>query len=116
MEVTLHEITVRDLVENYEDHNEEGITGYDNRLDIRPPFQREFIYTGKQRAMVIDTLTKGFPLNVMYWSVKEDGNYEIIDGQQRTVSICQYVHRIFSYEDRYFYNLPEEDTINLYCI
>ena len=109
MEVTLHEITVRDLVENYEDHNEEGITGYDNRLDIRPPFQREFIYTGKQRAMVIDTLTKGFPLNVMYWSVKEDGNYEIIDGQQRTVSICQYVHGIFSYKDRYFHNLREEE-------
>lgn len=109
MEVTLHEIKVRDLVEKYADHDEEGVVGYNNRLDIRPPFQREFIYSDKQRALVIDTLTKGFPLNVMYWSVKEDGNYEIIDGQQRTVSICQYVNGIFSYNDKYFHNLREAE-------
>lgn len=109
MEVKLHEITVKKLVENYRDDAEEGVFGFDNRLDIRPPYQREFIYNDKQRALVIDTLTKGFPLNVMYWSVKEDGNFEIIDGQQRTISICQYVHGIFSYENRYFHNLQKNE-------
>lgn len=109
MEVKLYEIKVRDLVENYSDHAEEGVYGYNNRLDIRPPYQREFIYNDKQRALVIDTLTKGFPLNVMYWSVKEDGNYEIIDGQQRTISICQYVHGVFSFKDRYFHNLQQNE-------
>ena len=109
MEVKLREIKVRDLVENYTDHDEEGVFGYNNRLDIRPPYQREFVYKDKQRAMVIDTLSKGFPLNVMYWSVKSNGNYEIIDGQQRTVSICQYVHGVFSYKDKYFHNLREDE-------
>ncbi len=109
MEVKLHEITVRELVENYSDHAEEGVFGYNNRLDIRPPYQREFIYNDTQRALVIDTLMKGFPLNVMYWSVKDDGNFEIIDGQQRTISICQYVHGDFSFQDRFFHNLQQDE-------
>ena len=45
---------------------------------------------------VINTITKGFPLNVMYWAVKDDGKYEIIDGQQRTISISQFVEGDFS--------------------
>lgn len=109
MDVKLKEVKVRELVENYIDHDEEGVFGYNKRLDIRPPYQREFVYNDKQRSLVIDTLTKGFPLNVMYWSVKENGDYEIIDGQQRTISICQYVHGLFSYNDKYFHNLQDNE-------
>lgn len=105
MEVKQIKIKVRDLVENYTNLNEEGVFGYNNKLDIRPPYQREFIYNDKQRQLVIDTLKKGFPLNIMYWSVKEDGNFEIIDGQQRTISICDYVHGEFHYKEAYFDNL-----------
>ena len=83
--------------------------GYDGKLDIRPPYQREFVYSEKQRNAVIDTLTKNFPLNVMYWAVRDDGNYEIIDGQQRTVSICQYVQGDFSVDLRYFHNLQDDE-------
>ena len=38
----------------------------------------------------------------MYWAVRDDGNYEIIDGQQRTISICQFVKNIFSYDGKLF--------------
>ena len=109
MEVKLKELTVRELVKDYKDHAEEGISGYDGRLDIRPPYQREFVYNDKQREAVIDTVTKGFPLNVMYWAVRDDGGFEIIDGQQRTISICQYVNSDFSYKDRYFHNLSNDE-------
>ena len=68
MEIKLHEITVRDVVKGYIDNQENGVVGYDGLLDIRPPFQREFIYNEKERNAVIDTINKGFPLNVMYWS------------------------------------------------
>ena len=111
MEVKLKEITVRDLVENYSDHSEEGVTGYNGKLDIRPPYQREFVYNEKQREAVIDTTIKGFPLNIMYWAVRNNNEkpYEIIDGQQRTISICQYVNSDFSYKDRYFHNLSNDE-------
>ena len=86
MEVTLKEITIRDLVRDYKDHDEEGITGYGGKLDIRPPFQREFVYNDKQQKAVIDTVSKGFPLNVMYWAVRdndEEKPFEIIEGDNK---------------------------------
>lgn len=109
MKIELHEITVKQLSENYEDNAEAGVTGYNGKLDIRPPYQREFIYKEKQRDAVIRTVTKKFPLNVMYWAVREDGNYEVIDGQQRTISICQYINGDFAYENRYFHNLQDDE-------
>jgi len=45
----------------------------------------------------------------MYWAVREDGNFEVIDGQQRTISICQYVIGEFAYEKRYFHNLQNDE-------
>ena len=65
--------------------------GYDGRLNIRPKYQREFVYKDKQRDAVIETVRKNFPLNVMYWVKNEDNTYEVLDGQQRTISICEYV-------------------------
>ena len=91
MNIELKEITVKELTEGYEDLDEKGVFSLNVKLDIRPPFQREFVYKDKQRDAVINTVKKDFPLNVMYWAVREDGNYEVIDGQQRTISVCQYV-------------------------
>ncbi|OBF98577.1 HNH endonuclease [Mycobacterium sp. 852002-51152_SCH6134967] len=96
MKIELKEITVRDLVEGYEDNDELGVRAYDGKLDVRPPYQREFVYKDKQRDAVIETLRRDFPLNVMYWAVRDDGTFEVIDGQQRTISICQYVEGDFS--------------------
>ena len=109
MEITLKKLIIRDLVKGYKDHAEEGISGYGGELDIRPPYQREFVYNDKQREAVIDTVMKGFPLNVMYWAVRDNGGYEIIDGQQRTISICQFVNSDFSYKNRYFHNLSDDE-------
>lgn len=66
MQITLKEIYIRDLVEGYTDNQEEGVFGFGGRLNIRPSYQREFIYKEKQRNAVIETVRKDFPLNVMY--------------------------------------------------
>jgi len=110
MKVELKSVRVKELVDSYQDDNEGGVFGYGGKLDIRPPFQREFIYKDKERGAVIDSILKGFPLNVMYWSDREDGTFEIIDGQQRTISIAQYVEGDFSFNDRYFHNLPSDEA------
>ena len=96
MKIEFKNITVRELSKGYVDNAEEGVRGYGGKLDIRPPYQREFIYKDKQRDAVINSINNKFPLNVMYWSVRDDGNFEIIDGQQRTISVCQYVTGDFS--------------------
>ena len=109
MKIQLKEITIRELVEGYADDGERGVTGYGGRLDIRPPYQREFVYKDKQRNAVIDTVMKGYPLNVMYWAVRDDGTFEVIDGQQRTISIADYVIDDFSIKDRFFNNLQNDE-------
>ncbi len=108
MKIELKKITVRQLAEGYEDMAEAGVFGYGGKLDIRPPYQREFIYKDIQRNAVIDTVTKNFPLNVMYWSVRGDGKFEVIDGQQRTISLCQYVAGEFSIDGLAFHNLQKD--------
>lgn len=117
MKVELRRVQVRDLVEDYEDNDEQGVRAYGGRLNVRPPYQREFVYKDKQRDAVIETLRRDFPLNVMYWAVVDQpGNdgveFEIIDGQQRTISICQYVEGDFSIEiaghQLAFHNLQDD--------
>ncbi len=121
MKIELNKIKIRDVVEGYRDSAEEGVTAYNGRLDVRPKYQREFVYKGHQRDAVISTIRNGFPLNVMYWvkinsskSVLDksgENNFEVLDGQQRTISICQYVHGDYSIRvnglDYFFHNLTD---------
>lgn len=109
MEIKLNEIKIKDIVNGYIDSQENGVKGYNGKLNIRPAFQREFVYKEKERNAVIETIVKGFPLNVMYWVDCEDGTYELLDGQQRTISICQYVNGDFSLDGKYFHNLTQAE-------
>lgn len=108
MEVKLKPITVRMLTNRYEDRGEDGVFGFNGKLDVRPPYQREFVYGSEKRNAVIDSVLKGYPLNVMYWAVLGRGRFEIIDGQQRTISICKYVANDFSYKGLAFHNQPAD--------
>lgn len=108
MKIELNEIKIADLVNGYLDKAENGVVGFDGKLDIRPAYQREFVYSVEQSKAVIDTVLKGFPLNVMYWVEKDDGTYEILDGQQRTVSVCRYYMNKFSIDGKTYYNQPKD--------
>lgn len=37
-------VTVGEVCKGYYNDEEEGVVGYDERLDIRPKYQREFVY------------------------------------------------------------------------
>ena len=108
MKIELKKITIKQLTNGFVDSAEEGVVAYGGKLDIRPPYQREFIYKDKQRDAVIDSVRRDFPLNVMYWAVRNDRDYEVIDGQQRTLSICQYVNGDFSINGLAFHNLKDD--------
>lgn len=104
------EVTIRELTKGYTNNDEQGVRGYDGKLDIRPPYQRNFIYSEKEQQAVINTVLHGYPLNTMYWvKRREDAEcpYEVMDGQQRTMSICEYVDGKFSFDFKNFFNLTE---------
>lgn len=116
MKITETKITVADLIQGYSDDGDSGVYGYNDgthKLCIRPSFQREFVYRDKQRDAVIETVRKGFPLNVMYWSKVSDTEYEVLDGQQRTISLGQYMNGDFAIKingnDKFFHNMTETE-------
>jgi len=111
------QITIRDLTLDYLDSGDAGVVGFGGRLNIRPAYQREFVYRDEQRNKVLDTVRKGYPLNVMYWvrnpnpaAPADDSlaKFEVLDGQQRTLSICKYVNGDFSINEQYFHNLTQD--------
>lgn len=128
MKVTQKKITIRELIKDYKTSIEEDkVSAYGGKLDIRPAYQRGFRYNDEQQQEVMQTILKGFPLNIMYWAKTETG-WEVLDGQQRTLSICEYCGLIGAdgkptgkysikvlkpgshdeYEDKYFQNLSSE--------
>ncbi len=105
------EVTIGEITKGYINNDEQGVRGYDGKLDIRPPYQREFIYNEREQEAVIHTVLNGYPLNVMYWVKRSDDAecpYEVMDGQQRTLSLCEYVDGKFSYEFKNFFNQPAD--------
>ena len=132
MKIEKIQITVAELIDGYEERGAEGIEGvvaYGGKLDVRPAYQREYIYKGNDQDEVIRTVRKGFPLGIMYWSKTEDGHFELMDGQQRSIAICRYAaakdednlksyERCFSVDKKYFHNLTsdQKDAILAYTL
>jgi hypothetical protein len=108
MKIALQRISIKKLTDGFKDDAEQGVVAYGGKLDVRPPYQREFIYKDKQRDAVIASVRHDFPLNVMYWAVRDDGRFEVIDGQQRTISVCQYVNGDYSINGLAFHNLTND--------
>ena len=96
MHIHLEEHTVREVCNGFLDNDELGVYGFGGKLNIRPKYQREFVYNDAQQKAVINTVMRSFPLNVMYWVKNDEGNYELLDGQQRTMSLCKFVKNDFS--------------------
>ena len=109
MKIDLHKIPIRELVNGYSNSDEEGVNGYGGKLDIRPKYQREFVYKDEQRNAVIDTVRKDFPLNVMYWVKNAEDSFEVLDGQQRSISICEYIQNNFPIDHKMFNNLTKNE-------
>ena len=113
MKIRLQQIKIKDVFNGYKNSNEDGVVGFGGNLNIRPKYQREFVYDDRKRNEVIATVQKDFPLNVMYWIDNEDGTFELLDGQQRTISICEYLDNKFSIlkdgNRKKFHNLTETE-------
>jgi 5-methylcytosine-specific restriction endonuclease McrA len=109
MKIELQRIPIRQVIADYVDNAEEGVIAYSGRLDVRPPYQREFVYKDKMREAVLETIKSGFPLGVFYWVKTSPNTWEMVDGQQRTISLCQYVNGDFPIKDRFFDNLTNAE-------
>ncbi len=70
----------------------ELISMYENgELNIRPQFQRFFRWTPYQRSRLIESLLLKIPIPSIFVSQRQDGVWDVIDGQQRLSTILQLV-------------------------
>ena len=95
--------TVKELCEGfvYNSLEEKGLYGLAGKLTIQPEYQRNYLYAednGKMELAVIDSVVKGYPLGVMYFNKRKDGQLEVLDGQQRITSLGRFCTDKFSYE------------------
>lgn len=92
VKISTPKITIADLVDGYNDGGEDNrVVAFGGKLNVRPAYQRQFVYEPDDRNNVLRSVYNGLPLNSIYWAVNDDGSYEVIDGQQRIISICQYL-------------------------
>lgn len=115
MEAVLHQYTVAEIIEGfqYNDLEEKGLYGLNGTLTIQPEYQRSYIYgDGKKDVAVIQSLLKGYPLGLIYFSVTDDGHFEVLDGQQRITSIGRFVTGRFAIvhegNEQTFGSMPKE--------
>lgn len=94
--------SIEDIIKGFmEDTSTNHVSSMDGRLDIRPKYQRQFVYGEEDSRAVIDSMVNSYPINVMYW-VRTGKNqagedmYEVLDGQQRLISICHFAENAFS--------------------
>ena len=95
MEIHEHKITIRDMIDGYHDDGDGHVVGLGGMLNIRPPYQREYIYDGKkdfQEALILSVFHNR-PVNLIYFAKAEDStyDYELLDGQQRIITICRFI-------------------------
>lgn len=84
----------------YNELEGKGLFGMGGKLTIQPEYQRNYIYAdGKKDVAVIDSVLKGYPLGLIYFNKREDGQLEVLDGQQRITSLGRFITNKFAVKD-----------------
>lgn len=65
------------------------------QLIIDPDFQRNLVWTDKQKSQFIESIILNFPLPPFYLNEDKKGKLTIIDGLQRTTAIFQFLNNDF---------------------
>ena len=119
MNIHEHKIPICDIIEGYCDNDNGQVVGMGGMLNIRPPYQREYIYSGnsKFKESLIQSIYLDRPISLIYFAKSDhaDYDYELLDGQQRIITICKFiVDRSFAVsirkdEPQYWQGLTRED-------
>lgn len=98
-----------------------GLLFDDNKIYINPDYQRGDIWTWTQQVELIRSIENRYSIGVLVLFVNEDGQHEILDGQQRLLAINKYINGdldlrstdLVAYKDL---SQKEKFLIDAYCI
>lgn len=123
MTIVEKKITIKEFVEGYVNNDNEevgGVTTMNGNVIIRPKYQRSYIRANDTawKVNLINSIIKGYPISLLYFGANEDGTFDMIDGQQRSITICDFINGGYKidYEQNpyYFHNLPNDVKEKIY--
>lgn len=86
MKYELKELTISDLVNLIDE----------NRVDLNPEYQRNFIWSPNDQSDLVDTILKNYPVPNFFMYENPNGDFEMVDGQQRSKTIYRFVNGLIS--------------------
>lgn len=123
MKAVLNAYTVEEICKGfvYNDAEGKGLFGLSGRLTIQPEYQRNYLYAegkSEKEIAVIESVLKGYPLGLIYFNKKEDGKFEVLDGQQRITSLGRFLTRKFAIirdgVEQYYDTMPKDMLQKIY--
>lgn len=82
------------------------------RFLIRPPYQRNEVINKNKSSAIIESILLGIKLPPLFVYKREDGVSEVLDGQQRLLSILGFLKRKYTDEN----NKPQESMKSGYSL
>ncbi len=71
---------------------------YDNGDIVIPDFQRNFVWKIRQSSLLIESFLLGLPVPQVFFYVDDENKNQVIDGQQRIMSVVYYLDGFFGSE------------------
>ena len=62
-----------------------------NGLILQPEFQRDYVWSPAKASALVESVLMRIPLPVVYLAETAEGDWEVVDGQQRLTSLHSYV-------------------------
>lgn len=85
-----------------------------DKINLQPPYQRNFIWTPKDQKLLIDSIMRGYPLPNFFIYKRKDGKYDMVDGQQRATTICKYIKNEFKDSSKHCFSEIDQDSFLSY--
>lgn len=88
-----------------------------DKIDLHPPYQRNFVWTLKDQKQLVDSIMRGYPLPNFIISLRKDGTYEMVDGQQRATTISKFVKNEFpDFNKHYFRDIDQKLFLDYHLV
>ncbi|MDB4902208.1 MAG: hypothetical protein JWQ63_1489 [Mucilaginibacter sp.] len=85
-------------------------------LDLSPPYQRNFIWSLEDQRILIESTFKNYPIPNIFLRELQPGNFEVVDGQQRTRTLVAFRNGGFTdFNDR-LYNINDYPNFDQFPI